>query len=153
VQNVHAVAAAPGVEALVFGSLDLGLDLGIEGGAPADDVNLLYMRSRLVIASRAARINAPIDGVTTDLEHPASAASDASLVRRMGFGGKLCIDVRQISGVNAAFAPSEEELDWARRVLAAMDGANGEVVLRLDGRLIDKPVVSRAQRILAEAGW
>jgi citrate lyase subunit beta / citryl-CoA lyase len=151
VQIVSSIAAVPRVGALVFGSLDFGLDLGIDGSAPADDLNLLYARSRMVIASRAAGIAAPIDGVTTDLDHPESAASDASVARRMGFSGKLCTDPRQIAGVNAAFAPSEDELDWARRVLALMDGANGEVVLRLDGQLIDKPVVSRAQRILAEA--
>lgn len=152
VQNVAAVAAAPRVEALIFGSLDLGLDLGIDGGTPAGDVNLLYARSRLVIASRAAGIAAPIDGVTTDVDHPESAAADASLVRHLGFGGKLCVDLLQIAEVNAAFAPSDDELRWARRVLALVDGADGEVVLRLDGRLIDKPVVSRAQRILAEVG-
>lgn len=152
VQNAPALAAAPRVEALVFGSLDFGLDLGIDGGAPADDMNLLYVRSRLAVASRAAGIAAPIDGVTTDLDHPESAASDASMVRRLGFGGKLCIDLRQIAGVNAAFAPSDEELDWARRVLELVDSASGEVVLRLDGRLIDRPVVSRARRIVAEAG-
>jgi citrate lyase subunit beta/citryl-CoA lyase len=53
--------------------------------------------------------------------------------------------------VNGASAPSEDDLDRARQVLAAIDAADGEVMLRLDGRLIDKPVVVRAQRILAAA--
>jgi citrate lyase subunit beta/citryl-CoA lyase len=148
VQNAPAVAATPRVAALIFGSLDYGLDLGIDVRAGQDDVNLLYARSRLVIASRAAGIAPPIDGVTTDLDDPRVAADDAGRARHLGFAGKLCIEPRQIAAVNGAFAPTEDDLDWARRVLAAIDAADGEVMLRLDGQLIDKPVVSRARRIL-----
>ncbi|WP_433556047.1 HpcH/HpaI aldolase/citrate lyase family protein [Pseudonocardia xinjiangensis] len=150
-QNAPAVAATPGVAALIFGSLDFGLDLGIDVRAGQDDVNLLYARSRLVIASRAAGIAPPIDGVTTDLDDPGVAAADAGRARHLGFGGKLCIEPRQIDAVNGAFAPSEGDLDWARRVLAAIDGADGEVMVRLDGQLIDRPVISRAQQLLRTA--
>jgi citrate lyase subunit beta/citryl-CoA lyase len=63
----------------------------------------------------------------------------------MGFGGKLCIHPRQIASVNAAFSPSDDEVAWARRVVAVGD-ITGAV--KLDGKLIDRPVVARARRIL-----
>lgn len=150
VQNAAAVAAAPRVVRLAFGSVDFGLDLGLTGTS-RDDTATLYARSRLVIASRAGGIASPIDGVTTDLDDPEAAAIDARRARRLGFGGKQCIHPRQVAVVNTAFEPSGAELDWARRVIAAADAAHGAAV-RLEGQMIDKPLITQARRILATAG-
>jgi len=93
---------------------------------------------------------APIDGVTTDLTRPA-VASDAARARRLGFGGKLCIHPAQVPEVNQAFAPDQTEIAWARRIVAAAAGLGGAGAGRVDGQMIDKPVIDRARRILSAA--
>jgi citrate lyase subunit beta / citryl-CoA lyase len=87
VWNVRALAQAPGVERLAFGSIDFQLDTGITGGQE----ELLYARSRLVLASRITSILPPVDGVTVALDDMARLQDDVARARRLGFGGKLCI--------------------------------------------------------------
>ncbi len=140
------LAAGEGVERLAFGSVDFQLDLGIEG----EGEELLYARSRLVVASRVAGRLAPIDGVTLALEDEAALAADVARARRLGLGGKLCIHPKQVAGVNAGFAPGEDEIRWARRVVEAA-GVSGDNAVRLDGKLIDRPVIERARALIAEA--
>src|SRR5690606_15765807 len=84
--NVPALAQAPQVQRLVFGSIDFQLDLGIEG----DNEELLYFRSQLVLASRLAGIQPPVDGVSTVIDDLEQVRTDAMRARRLGFGGKLC---------------------------------------------------------------
>lgn len=144
--NLRAIAQAPRVQRLVFGAIDLKLDLGIDG----DREELLYFRSQLVLASRIAGIGAPVDGVSTALDAPQQLADDTMHARRMGFGGKLCIHPRQISIVNGCFRPGENEIAWARRVLAAVALAKGAAVA-LDGQMIDRPLMLKAEKILQQA--
>ncbi|MEN3277214.1 MAG: citrate lyase subunit beta / citryl-CoA lyase [Massilia sp.] len=141
--NVRAIAQAPGVQRLLFGSIDFQLDLCIGG----EREELLFFRSQLVLVSRLAGIGAPVDGVSTAIGDAGLLERDATHARQMGFGGKLCIHPKQVAGVNRCFSPGEEELAWARRVLAAAEAAGGAAVA-LDGRMIDRPVILRAQRIL-----
>ncbi|MHB1011548.1 MAG: HpcH/HpaI aldolase/citrate lyase family protein [Desulfobacteria bacterium] len=147
VWNVMALASAPRVHRLAFGSLDFQLDVGIEG----EDIELLYARSRIVLASRAAGIRRPLDGVTTSIEDGARLAADVDRARRLGFGGKLCIHPRQVQAVNRGFAPTEEEIAWARNVLGTA-GSSGEGAFRLDGEMVDRPVIERAKAIVERAG-
>ena len=141
------LASAPGVARLVFGSIDLQADLGMRD-ATEDD--LLAFRSALVLASRAAGIGAPIDGVTVAIDDEARLTGDVLRARRLGFAGKLCIHPRQVARVNALFAPTPQELEWARRVVAASDAAGGAAI-SVDGRMVDRPVVLRAESILRDA--
>jgi len=141
------LASAPGVARLVFGSIDLQADLGMRD-APEDD--LLAFRSALVLASRVAGIGAPIDGVTVQLDDEARLREDVARARRLGFGGKLCIHPRQVALVNRLFAPSADEQAWARRVVDAMAAAGGGAV-QVDGRMVDRPVLLRAQAIVRES--
>ena len=145
-EAMRALASAPGVERLVFGSIDFQVDLGIAG----DDDGLLMFRSQMVLASRLAHVRAPVDGVTVAIDDEAALAADAARARRLGFGGKLCIHPKQVAVVERAFAPSEAERDWARRVIAAAEGAKGAAVA-VDGRMVDKPVMLRARAILDDA--
>jgi citrate lyase subunit beta / citryl-CoA lyase len=147
VENAARVAAHPAVARLAFGSVDFGLDIGVAG----DGEEMLYARSRLVVASRAAGIAAPLDGVTTDLDDPGRTAADARRARRLGFGGKLCVHPRQVEPVNAAFRPGADDVRWAERVVAAMDASGGRAV-RVDGRMADIPVLESARAILRAAG-
>lgn len=138
------LAGAPGVRRIAFGHLDFAADID----AAADHDALLVARSTLVLASRAAGLPGPVDSVTTDLDDPGAARADAERARRLGFAGKLCIHPRQVDGVNAAFTPSEEEVAWARRVA---DAASSGGAVRVDGHMVDAPVLLKAQAILARA--
>ena len=145
VRNVEMLAAAAGVERLVFGSIDLQLDLGIDGERLLD-----AFRLQLVLASRLAGIDAPVDGVTTALDDRAQLEDDVSCARKLGFTAKLAIHPRQVAAINSAFVPSAVEIDWAERVVAAVRDA-GSGAVSLDGKMIDKPVIARAERLLAIA--
>lgn len=141
--HAREIAALPGVVRLVFGSIDFCADLGC---AHRREI-LLPARMELVLASRLANTTAPIDGVTARIDDPGETHSDAEHARALGMGGKLCIHPRQIAEVRRAFAPSADEIDWARRVLASGGGA-----VAVDGAMVDEPVRIRARAILAEAG-
>jgi len=142
--NALQVARGPRVERLAFGSVDFQLDAGIEG----EDQALLYARSQLVLASRIARLASPIDGVTVHIGDAARLAQDVARARDLGFGAKLCIHPNQIEPVERGFAPTEAERRWAQAVVSASEQARGSAV-RLEGKLIDLPVVERARRLLA----
>lgn len=142
-----AMAATPQVLRLAFGHLDFQADAGLACGP--DESELVPVRLALVLASRRARLPAPVDSVTTGTQDSAQLASDAARGRRAGFGGKLCIHPAQVAVVNAAFAPSAAERDWARRVVRAVEAAGGGVC-SLDGRMVDAPVLLLAQRTLAQ---
>jgi citrate lyase subunit beta/citryl-CoA lyase len=145
VLGAREILSVPGVLRPAFGSIDLSAQLGVD---PTDNQALLFARSRLVLAAAAAGVAGPLDGVNTDINDEAALTRDSRHAAGLGFTGKMCIHPRQLDGVRAAFSPTEEELAWARRVLdAAGDGA----VTVLDGKMIDKPVVDRARRILARA--
>jgi citrate lyase subunit beta / citryl-CoA lyase len=143
--NARALAEAPRVERLAFGSVDFQLNTGISG----EEEELLYARSRLVLASRIAGILPPVDGVTMMLDDMTCLRKNVARARRLGFGGKLCIHPKQVETINQGFVPTESELAWARRIIEAVRVA-GTGALRLDGELIDRPVIERAGSILAE---
>lgn len=143
---VRTLAAVPGVERLAFGHIDFQVDVGMRD---AEEADLLAFRSELVLASRLAGIKAPLDGVTVAIDDPDQLRADVWRARKLGFGGKLCIHPKQVEIVRAGFGPTELELVWARRVLAAANEAKGAVVA-VDGKMIDKPVMLRAEAILRE---
>ena len=140
VERAGELAAVPSVTRLAFGSVDLAAQLGV---APEDREPFADARSRLVVASAAAGLAPPVDGVTTDLRDEDRLREDVRYARRMGFGGKLCVHPRQVGPVREGFAPTEDELAWARRVIEA-----GESVAAVDGELVDRPVLERARRLL-----
>ena len=143
----RALARARNVHRLVFGSIDFQADLGIE----ADEDTLRPYRAEVVLASRLAGLPPPVDGVTPAFDDEALVLRDTLGARRQGFGAKLCIHPRQLAAVRRGFAPTAAELRWAREVLQAAQGAQGAAVA-LDGRMVDAPVVLRAQALLAAAG-
>jgi citrate lyase subunit beta/citryl-CoA lyase len=144
-RNLEALAAA-GSARFAFGSIDFQLDLGIAG----EREELLFARSALVLVSRLAGLPPPIDGVTVALDDPAQLADDIAYARRLGFGGKLCIHPRQVDAVNRGFLPPAADVEWATRVIEAAEHAGGNAV-RLDGKMIDRPVIDRARAILQSA--
>lgn len=148
VAGVQQVAGAPGVARLVFGTLDYALDLDLDIAESPD--GLAHAAGMIAVASRVAGLPAPVAGVTPQLDDETRLLADLAWSRRHGFGAKLCIHPRQVAPLHAALAPSAQAVDWARRVLAAEAASPGAA--RLDGRMIDRPVVLQAQRTLQRAG-
>ena len=147
--HLKEIASSNQVLRLALGNLDLQADLGMV--CDAQETELQTARYQMVLASRLARITPPIDGVTPSTDNLARIEGDSQRAKRMGFGGKLCIHPNQIPAVKAAFMPTSEEIEWARKVIAADQVSHGGAV-KLDGRMIDRPVVLLAQRTLAIAG-
>jgi citrate lyase subunit beta/citryl-CoA lyase len=142
--HLRRMAECTGVARIAFGSVDFCNDAGIEG----DQEELDYVRSQLVIESRFAGLPAPIDGVTLALHDDERMRRDVGRARRFGFGAKLCIHPKQVSAINAGFSPSADDLAWARRVLAASESAGRRGAISVDGKLVDKPLLDKAHRLM-----
>lgn len=140
-----AICALESVVRPAFGSVDLAAQLGVDHNAHHA---LHHMRSALVLAAAAAGCSAPADGVTTSLADDSRLHADLEHAIALGFTAKLCIHPRQVAIANQLLTPSEADLEWARQVIAAAQ--YGAVTVR-DGQMIDRPVVLRAQAILARA--
>lgn len=145
---LDALASTPGVARIAFGSVDFSADTGIEDEGEA----LASVRIRLVLASRVAGLQPPVDGVSVEFTDMQRMQQHALRSRQLGFGGKLCIHPRQVAAVHAAFRPSEADQAWAARVLAAFE-ASGGAATAVDGKMVDKPVVERARQIVAETAF
>jgi (S)-citramalyl-CoA lyase len=131
--------------ALGFGSADYAAELGSDMSVAA----LAYGRGRIAAAAGQAGIVA-IDGIWPDFKDDEGLRGDTELIRSMGFDGKIAIHPRQVSVIHAVFAPGEEEVARARRIVAASEAANGGIAT-VDGEMIDNPVVVAAQHIIAAA--
>lgn len=118
----------------------------------AEGVELFEARGRIAIAARAAGVMA-LDTVFTDINDQEGFLREVRLIKQMGFDGKSVINPNQIPLVHAAFAPGADEVRKARRVIEAAREAEarGLGVVSLDGKMIDKPIVVRAERVLALA--
>jgi|SRR5579863_934828 len=131
-----------------FGAGDFTLDVNMIWGRAENE--LAYARARVVTASRAAGIEAPLDTVWVDLQDEEGLEASTRLALAMGFQGKMCIHPNQIPVVNRVFTPTNAEIDFAERVVAAFAQAekDGSAAIQLDGKFIDYPIVYRAQRTL-----
>jgi citrate lyase subunit beta/citryl-CoA lyase len=150
---IHAfdiASASPRVVGISFGAEDFTLDTGIT--RTEDGSELLYPRTMVVIAAKAANV-IPIDTPYNNFRDEAGLINESTLARRLGFEGKCLIHPSQIETVNSIFRPSPEEVDFARRVVAAFEAAvaQGFGSTSLDGKMIDIPIATRARRLLVIA--
>lgn len=129
---------------LAFGSLDFALDIGCEHSSEV----LRFARQTLVYSSRLADKAAPVDGVTVAIDDVELIKADVVEARKLGFAGKLVIHPKQLAPVAEAFRPSEAEIAWAKQVLEAV-AINGTQAAKINGQMVDRPVMSRAERIIA----
>jgi citrate lyase subunit beta/citryl-CoA lyase len=149
IANARAIAAAgTRVRRMAFGAGDYTLDVNMEW--TLGESELEHARAEMVVASRAAGLEAPIDTVWVHIKDLEGCASSAKRARQLGFQGKMCIYPPQVERVNAAFTPTETEIAFARRVVAAFEQAEreGSSSIQLDGFFIDYPIVYKAQRTL-----
>jgi citrate lyase subunit beta/citryl-CoA lyase len=147
----HAIASAsPRVVALTLGAEDFSTAIG---GEP-DEATLLVPKHMIVHAARAVGV-LPIGllGSLADFSDPAALRDMAVRSRRAGFDGANCINPAQVAPLNAAFTPATEEVVLARRIVAAGAAAasEGRGAVALDGKMIDTPVIRRAERLIARA--
>ncbi|MEU9546962.1 HpcH/HpaI aldolase/citrate lyase family protein [Streptomyces mirabilis] len=147
IRDAAQVAETVGVVRLAFGSYDFCRDAGVTNSS-GDERELLLARSTLVIASRAAGLPGPVDGVQGDIADESGLLASTRRAADLGFTAKLCIHPAQLHSVHEALRPGEEELAWARRVLQVAGDSAGAAV-RVDGQMIDKPRLDLARRLLA----
>jgi citrate lyase subunit beta/citryl-CoA lyase len=140
---VDELAATPRLQRIAFGTLDYALDLDLTG----DERGFVYPACRIALASRAAGIAPPIAGVTPEIGDEQRLLADLNFARGCGFGAKLCIHPKQVEAIHAAMRPSEAEIAWAKRVAVVAESGSG--VVQVDGKMVDRPVIAKAQRILA----
>ncbi|MCX8957879.1 citrate (pro-3S)-lyase subunit beta [Erwinia psidii] len=149
---INAVAIAhssPRLIGIALAAFDYVMDMQTERG---DGTELFYARCAVLHAARAAGIDA-FDAVWSDVNDEAGFLREVDLIRKMGFNGKSLINPRQIDLLHNAYAPTRQEVDYARQVIeAAEEGErNGLGVVSLNGKMIDAPIINHAQKVLQRA--
>ena len=151
VENAFTIAAASGrVCALFLGAEDLTADLRCKRTKGSHEIE--YARGRMVVAARAAGVDV-YDTPFTDVNDPEGMAEDAAYAKAMGFTGKAAISPRHVETINAVFSPTVEEVNYAYEVLEAIAQAKaqGRGAISLRGKMIDAPIVTRAEQTIAMA--
>jgi citrate lyase subunit beta / citryl-CoA lyase len=150
VDRAAQVTADARVYAAYFGAEDYVADLG--GARTAEGTEVLYARSRVALAARITGTLA-IDQVVTDLSDEERFRADAAVGRALGYRGKLCIHPAQVAWAHEAFSPSADELDRARRLLAAYDAAvaEGSAAIAFEGQMVDEPLARQARTLVDSA--
>jgi len=136
------------VRRLSFGAVDFAKDMGMQ--LTEDEWELTPARSAIVLASRVARLAAPLDSVWVHFRDQDGLAKSCERVRVMGYQGKMAIHPDQIAPINDAFTPGEEEIAHAEKIIAAFEEAEaaGSASIVVDGFFVDYPVVDQARRTL-----
>ncbi len=150
IENVSEIAKfSERILCLCFGAEDYMLELNLKPDSAETALN--YARSKLVLASAAAKKAAPIDAVYPDIHDVVGLEEAANVSKQAGFQGKLLIHPKQVDTVNSIFMPTQEEIDEARQIVEKYSAsiAKGEGVTQLDGKMIDVPIVERARKIIA----
>ena len=148
VENAFQIASATKrVKALFLGAEDLTADLQCKRTKEGREIE--YARTRLVVAARAAGVDV-YDTPFTDVNDDEGIVADAALAKALGFSGKAAISPRHVDVINSAFSPTEKEIDYAYEVMEAIELAKrqGKGAIALHGKMIDAPIVARAQRTI-----
>ena len=151
VENAFAIASATKrVKALFLGAEDLTADLQCKRTKEGREIE--YARTRLVMAARAAGVDV-YDTPFTDVNDDEGIEIDANLAKSLGFSGKASISPRHVEVINRVFSPTMAEIDYAYEVMEAITLAKqqGKGAIALRGKMIDAPIVTRAQRTIAMA--
>lgn len=155
-RNAYEIASAsPRMIAIAIGGEDFATSLKTDktkGNIYTGGRELFVARSMIVFAAREAGIQA-IDSVFSDLRDEETLRSEVQLVKELGFDGKSCVNPRQIDIIHQVFTPSDKEIDYAQQVLEVFKEAvaKNSGVIALNGKMIDMPMVIRAERVLAAA--
>jgi citrate lyase subunit beta/citryl-CoA lyase len=144
--DARAIASCHNVVRLAIGEADLGAELNVD--ASDDGREMWPMRAQVVLASAAAKIAPPVAPISTDFNDLEAFAASTHALKRAGFGARAAIHPAQVAAINETFTPSDEEVEAARKLLAAFDAAGGGVCLDERGRMVDEAIVRAARRTL-----
>lgn len=150
--NIRAICAAgTRIKRIAFGAGDFTLDMNMTW--TRDEAELLPYRSECVLASRAGGIEPPLDTVWVDIKDTEGFRRSVQTIKGLGFQGKMCIYPDQVTVVNELLSPTEAEVAWARKAVAAFAEAekSGSASIQVEGKFIDYPIVYRAERVIAMA--
>ena len=150
VMNVQSIAFGDShLVGLYFGAEDFATDLWGARRTP-ESTEVLYARSRVVLAAKGARINA-IDQAVLAVHDDAFFTMECEFARNLGYDGKVCLNPRQAELANKLFSPTAAEVDYSLRLLSAADEAehDGRGVIAFEGKMVDGPLIKRAQRIVS----
>ncbi len=151
VMNAYAIATASRrIIGIAIGAEDFVTNMYTKRSD--EGAELMVARSQILMAARAAKIYA-IDTVYSDVDNEEGLRHEVEQIKQLGFDGKSIINPRQVNIVHDVFAPSKEEVMKAKRIQQAANEAleKGLGVISLDGKMIDKPIVDRAERLLSLA--
>lgn len=150
VENSFSIASSERVRALFLGGEDLTADLQCKRTKEGKEIE--YARTRLVVAARAAGVDV-YDTPFTDVNDDDGIVSDTMFAKSLGFTGKASISPRHVEVINNIFSPSIAEIDYAYEVIDAINlaKAQGKGAISLRGKMIDAPIVARAERTVAMA--
>ena len=145
-------AASPRMVGLFFGAEDFTLDLGVFASEEEGPDEMLYARSAVAVAA-ASRGLVAVDRIVPEFRTLEPLAADTKRARRLGFGGKGVIHPRQIACVHQSLAPSREQVEKAREVIQHFEQAHreGAGTLQVEGKMVDRPIVEKARRLLQMA--
>lgn len=148
--EVDEIAKCPRVNGILLGAEDFTKDLEVT--RTKEGAEILYARSRIIVACKAYKIDA-IDTPFTDTVDMEGLKKDVNYVKGLGMNAKSAIHPNQIETINRAFTPTQKEIDYAIRVLKARDEAysKGLGVFSLDGKMVDNPVIKRAETVIEKA--
>ena len=143
------MAGASGLLAFSYGFLDLCNDLNVQVDTTAADIIANQIRYQLIVASKVQGLLAPIDTIYTDFNDDAGLGVRVQLWSQMGLSGMLCIHPKQVAVIKQSLQPSAAELNFAKRVIAEYERSY-EAVFKIDGNMIDAPVIKHCRQLLAK---
>ena len=150
VLEVDVIASLPRVDGILLGAEDLSSDLEVERTKEGKEIE--YARSKVAFACKAYQIDA-IDTPFTDVNDNEGLKKDCESAKTLAMNAKAAIHPNQIDTINESFLPTQKLITWAKRVMIATEEANkkGIGAFSLDGKMVDKPVIERAMKILKKA--
>ena len=148
--EINKIASAPRVNGLLLGGEDLATDLEVERTETGHEIFL--SRAMLILAAKANKIDA-IDTPYTDMKNEEGLKKDSKFSKGLGMNARVCIHPNQSDAINEIFSPNQNEIDHAQKIINAYQDSikTGKGAFSVDGKMIDKPIIERAQKVLEKA--
>ncbi len=148
--EVSMIASSQRVNGLLLGGEDLATDLEVERTEAGHEIFL--SRAMLILASKANKIDA-IDTPYTDIKNEDGLKKDTKFSKGLGMNARVCIHPNQIDAINEIFSPNKNEIEHAKKIINAYQDSlkTGKGAFSVDGKMIDKPIIERAQKVIEKA--
>jgi citrate lyase subunit beta/citryl-CoA lyase/(S)-citramalyl-CoA lyase len=147
--QIESMAKAVGLVAFSYGFLDLCNDMRVQVGTPSADIVANQIRYQLILTSKVSQLSPPIDTIYPDFNDEVGLSARVQLWSQMGMAGMLCIHPKQVAIVQQALQPTDKELSFAQRVIEEHE-RSGQAVFKIDGEMVDAPVIQRCLQLLGE---